>query len=66
MAPFLAAIVFLGVYPGPVLDRVQPAVDALIRHVDEHAPQFSVPEVTVQAPELAAPASEAEAEAESE
>ena len=52
MAPLLAAIVFLGVYPGPVLDRVQPSVDRLILHVDENAPQFSVPEPP---PALAAP-----------
>ena len=52
MAPLLAAIVFLGVYPGPLLDRVEPSVDRLIRHVDERAPQFAVPE---PAPELAAP-----------
>ena len=52
MAPLLVAIVFLGVYPGPLLDRVEPSVDRLIRHVDERAPQFAVPE---PAPELAAP-----------
>ena len=34
IAPLIALIVFLGVYPKPVLDRIQPAVDALIAHVE--------------------------------
>jgi NADH-quinone oxidoreductase subunit M len=29
--------VFLGVYPKPVLERMEPAVDRLITHVDEHS-----------------------------
>jgi NADH:ubiquinone oxidoreductase subunit 4 (subunit M) len=28
-------IVFLGVYPRPVLDRIQPSVDRLIGHVEQ-------------------------------
>jgi len=34
MLPLLAMIVFLGVYPRPVLDRIQPSVDRLISHVE--------------------------------
>jgi NADH-quinone oxidoreductase subunit M len=34
MAPLIALIVFLGVYPKPVLDRIQPSVEALIAHVE--------------------------------
>ena len=34
MAPLIALIIFLGVYPKPVLDRIQPSVDALIAHVE--------------------------------
>jgi NADH-quinone oxidoreductase subunit M len=34
MVPLLAAIFFLGVYPKPVLDRIEPAVDRLIAHVE--------------------------------
>ncbi|MBW8825661.1 MAG: NADH-quinone oxidoreductase subunit M [Acidobacteria bacterium] len=37
MAPLLAAIVFLGVYPKPVLDRIEPAVDRLVAHVEQHS-----------------------------
>ncbi|MBW3644069.1 MAG: NADH-quinone oxidoreductase subunit M [Actinobacteria bacterium] len=44
MAPLLAAIVFLGVYPKPVLERIEPAVDRLIAHV-EASSDFSQPEV---------------------
>jgi len=29
MLPLLVAIVFLGLYPKPVLDRIQPSVDRL-------------------------------------
>jgi NADH-quinone oxidoreductase subunit M len=34
IAPLLAGIVFLGVYPAPFLDRVTPAVDHLLSHVE--------------------------------
>ncbi|MDE0669626.1 MAG: NADH-quinone oxidoreductase subunit M, partial [bacterium] len=36
LAPLLALIVFLGVYPRPVLDRMEPSVDALVAHVELH------------------------------
>jgi NADH-quinone oxidoreductase subunit M len=35
MLPLIVAIVFLGVYPKPVLDRINPSVDQLITHVQE-------------------------------
>jgi NADH-quinone oxidoreductase subunit M len=37
MLPLLAGIVFLGVYPKPVLERIEPAVERLIQHVDDHS-----------------------------
>jgi NADH-quinone oxidoreductase subunit M len=37
MAPLVGLIVFLGVYPRPVLDRMEPSVDRLIEHVDENS-----------------------------
>ena len=37
MAPLLGLIVFLGVYPKPVLERIEPSVDALVAHVEEHS-----------------------------
>jgi NADH-quinone oxidoreductase subunit M len=33
--PFVFLIVFTGVYPKPMLDRIQPSVKALIEHVEE-------------------------------
>ncbi|MBA3956361.1 MAG: NADH-quinone oxidoreductase subunit M [Acidimicrobiia bacterium] len=44
MAPLLAAIVFLGVYPKPVLERIEPAVDRLIAHVEANS-NFTQPQV---------------------
>ncbi len=35
--PLLALIVFLGVYPKPVLDRIEPSVNRLINHVEQHS-----------------------------
>ena len=34
IAPLIVVIVFLGVYPKPVLDRITPTVNALIAHLD--------------------------------
>ena len=34
MLPLIAAIVFLGVYPKPVLDRINPSVNELVQHVE--------------------------------
>ncbi len=40
IAPLIIVIVFLGVYPKPVLDRITPSVDRLIVHIDQvtHTP----------------------------
>ncbi len=35
LLPFIAVIVFAGVYPKPILERIEPAVDALITHVED-------------------------------
>src|SRR5437763_1568022 len=37
MAPLVGLIVLLGVFPGPVLDRVGPSVNRLIQHVEAHS-----------------------------
>ena len=36
LLPFLGLIVFMGVYPKPVLDRIEPSINSLITHVEEH------------------------------
>jgi NADH-quinone oxidoreductase subunit M len=52
LAPLLVAIVFLGVYPKPVLDRIEPSVERLVSHVEAHSdyreptPRSSVGEST--------------------
>jgi hypothetical protein len=35
MVPLIVIIVFLGVYPKPVLDRITPSVNQLLVHVDQ-------------------------------
>ena len=40
LVPFLAAIFFMGLYPKPVIERMEPAVDALIEHVEFHVDDF--------------------------
>lgn len=46
MAPLVVIIVFLGVYPRPVLDRISPSVDRLVAHVQQanhtHQPAVAV------------------------
>ncbi len=44
MAPLLGLIVFLGVYPKPMLDRIEPAVTQLVGHIEEHS-DYVEPEV---------------------
>ncbi len=44
MAPLLGLIVFLGVYPKPVLERIEPAVDRLVTHIEAHS-DYVQPEV---------------------
>ncbi len=37
MAPLLALIVFCGVYPKPLIDRIEPSVKELVTHVEKYA-----------------------------
>ena len=54
LAPFVVLIVFCGVYPKPMIDRVQPAVDSLLAHVEERSgwsqPTPDEPVVPVEEP----------------
>ena len=45
--PFIAAIVFTGVYPKPLLERIEPSVDALVEHVVANS-DFETPEYGTQ------------------
>ena len=35
LLPFIGLIVFCGVYPKPMIDRIEPSVKTLIAHVEE-------------------------------
>ena len=41
IAPLLALIVALGVYPNPVLERIEPSVDELVAHVERSVDGFT-------------------------
>jgi NADH-quinone oxidoreductase subunit M len=43
LAPLVVGIVFLGVYPKPVLDRIEPSVTALVEHIEQHDSNFHEP-----------------------
>jgi NADH-quinone oxidoreductase subunit M len=49
MAPLLGLIVFLGIYPKPVLERMQPSVDRLIEHVEANS-DYKEPPVATKGP----------------
>ncbi len=44
MAPLLGLIVFLGVFPKPMLERIEPAVERLVAHVEDNS-SFEEPAV---------------------
>lgn len=46
LLPFIVVIVFTGVYPKPMLERIEPAVVSLIEHVEDKA-GFDAPKPTV-------------------
>jgi NADH-quinone oxidoreductase subunit M len=49
MLPLLGIIFFTGIYPKPLLDRIEPSVRQLVTHVDQHStfdsPQIKAPPV---------------------
>jgi NADH-quinone oxidoreductase subunit M len=52
VVPLLALSLFLGFYPKPVLDRVQPSVERLVHHVEAHS-DYKEPSVSTQGPSVA-------------
>jgi NADH-quinone oxidoreductase subunit M len=61
MAPLLGLIVFLGVYPKPMLERIEPAVAQLVTHIEDNS-DYTEPAVATIGP--GAPRSEAPADEE--
>ncbi|MEI2700605.1 MAG: NADH-quinone oxidoreductase subunit M [Microthrixaceae bacterium] len=45
IAPLLFLIVFLGVYPAPMLERIEPSVERLVAHVDEQVEDFTAVQI---------------------
>jgi NADH-quinone oxidoreductase subunit M len=56
VAPLLAGIIFIGVYPQPLLTRVQPAVDHLVLHIEYADPSFKLPSSALLQGKTAVPA----------
>jgi len=56
VAPLLAGIIFIGVYPQPLLTRIEPAVDHLVHHVEYADPSFKIPAGSVGRGTYAVPA----------
>ena len=44
LSVFVAAIVFTGVYPKPMLNRIEPSVKSLLEHVESHS-NYKQPEI---------------------
>jgi NADH-quinone oxidoreductase subunit M len=59
MAPLVGLIVFLGVYPKPVLDRMEPSVDELIVHVEDNVDDFREPSPKLTTDDIPAVAEDA-------
>ena len=43
LLPMIALIIGLGIYPKPMLERIEPSIDALVAHIDERAPDWTEP-----------------------
>ncbi|HWJ98388.1 MAG TPA: NADH-quinone oxidoreductase subunit M [Acidimicrobiales bacterium] len=62
MAPLLLLIVFMGLFPKPFLDRIEPSVDKLVHHVEANS-DHQEPAVSTKGDEIV-PESERRSEAE--
>jgi NADH-quinone oxidoreductase subunit M len=49
LAPLVAVILWVGVYPAPILHRMEASATALVEQVEHHAPEPGMPGVTVEA-----------------
>ena len=43
LLPLLALIVFLGIYPKPVINRMETSVKTLVVHIEKHVSGFEEP-----------------------
>ncbi|HUB69181.1 MAG TPA: NADH-quinone oxidoreductase subunit M [Acidimicrobiales bacterium] len=56
VAPLLAGILFIGIYPQALLTRIEPSVDHLVQHVEYADPSFKLPAPAVGHGTFAVPA----------
>jgi NADH-quinone oxidoreductase subunit M len=54
MAPLIGLIVFMGVYPKPFLDRIEPAVTKLVHHVEANS-DYHEPKVATDGDQVVPP-----------
>ncbi len=50
LLPMLVLIVFLGVYPKPMLERIEPSIDALVAHIELNVDDWSEPKAEFLVP----------------
>ena len=43
LAPLVLLMILLGVYPGPVLERMEPAVEAVLEHMEDGGAALAAP-----------------------
>ena len=53
IGPLLVLIIFVGLYPKLLIDRMEPSVKALVAHVEDHAPGFNPKNVEFHLPDAA-------------
>jgi NADH-quinone oxidoreductase subunit M len=53
LAPLVAVILWMGLYPGPVLKRIESSAAALVEQVESYAPAPGMPARTAEAPDHA-------------
>ncbi len=47
LMPMVVLIVFLGVYPKPMLERIEPSIEVLVAHIDENVDDWTEPTADV-------------------
>jgi NADH-quinone oxidoreductase subunit M len=58
VAPLLAGIIFVGVYPQPLLTRIEPAVNHLVAHLEYADPSLKIPSTAVGQGKFAVPSNQ--------
>jgi NADH-quinone oxidoreductase subunit M len=43
LVPLIALVVFIGIYPKPILERIEPSVRVLVEHIETRVPGFESP-----------------------